>query len=42
MQVSEIPFAYSWILILIVLVASMEPDDYQGMDVKAIEVYKGA
>ena len=34
-------FTYSFLLILIALVAWMEPEDYQGMDVKAIEVYKG-
>ena len=34
-------FTYSWLLILIALVASMEPEDYQGMDVKEIEVCKG-
>ena len=37
----EIPFTYSWLLILITLVAWMDPYDYQGMDFKAIEVCKG-
>ena len=41
-EVGEIPFTYSWLLILIVLVAWMELYDYQGMDVKVIEVCKGA
>ena len=41
-QVGERPFTYSWLLILIVLVAWMEPVDYRGMDIKAIEVCKGA
>ena len=41
-QVGERPFTYSWLLILIALVAWMELDDYQGMDVRAIEVCKGA
>ena len=35
-------FTYNWILILIVVVAWMEPEDYQGMDVKVVEVWKGA
>ena len=35
-------FTYNWILILIVVVAWMEPEDYQGMDFKAVEVCKGA
>ena len=35
-------FTYSFLLILIALVAWMEPEDYQGMDVKAVEVCKGA
>ena len=35
-------FTYSCLLILIALVAWMEPEDYQGMDVKAVEVCKGA
>ena len=30
------------LLILIALVAWMEPDDYQGMDVEAVKVCKGA
>ena len=38
----EIPFTYSWLLILIALVAWMEPVDYQGMDVEAVKVCKGA
>ena len=37
-QPGVIPFTYSWLLILITLVAWMEPNRYQGMDVKAIEV----
>ena len=38
----ERTFTNSWLLILVVLVAWMEPDDYQGMDVKAIEACKGS
>ena len=41
MQVGERPFTYSWLLILITLVSWTETNDYQGMDVKAIEVCKG-
>ena len=37
-HVSARSFTYSWLLILIVLVDWMEPEDYQGMDVKALEV----
>ena len=35
-------FTYSFLLILIALVAWMEPYEYQGMDIKEIEVCKGA
>ena len=35
-------FIESWILIFIALVSWMEPEDYQGMDVKVVEVWKGA
>ena len=35
-------FTYSSLLIFIMLVGWMEPKDYQGMDVKAIEVCRGA
>ena len=35
-------FTESWILIFITLVSWMEPEDYQGMDVKVVEVCKGA
>ena len=42
MQTGARSFTYSWLLILIVLVAWMDQDDYHGMDVKAIEVCKGA
>ena len=41
-QVGERPFTYSWLLILIALVAWMELVDYQGMDVKEVKVCKGA
>ena len=41
-QVGECSFTYSWLLILIALVAWMEPDDYQGMEVEAVKVCKGA
>ena len=41
-QAGERPFTYSWLLILIVLVDWMEPDDYQGTDSKVIEVCNGA
>ena len=34
-------FTYSWLLILIALVAWMEPRDYQGMDVEITQVCKG-
>ena len=36
------PFTYSWLLILIALMSWMEPDDYQGMEVDAVKVCKGA
>ena len=32
-QVGERPFTYNWFLILIMLMAWMEPYDYQGMEV---------
>ena len=35
-------FAYNWLLILIALVTWMEPDDYQGMNVDAVKIYKSA
>ena len=41
-QVGEQPFTYSWILILIALVAWLEPVDYEGIDVAAVKVCKGA
>ena len=41
-QAGPSPFAYSWLLILIVLVARMELDDYQGMDMDTVKVFKGA
>ena len=41
-QEGEHTFTYSWLLILIALVAWMEPVDYQGMDVEAVKVCKGA
>ena len=41
-QARERPFTYSWLLILIALVAWMEPEDYQRMMVEAVEVCKGA
>ena len=37
-HVGERPFMYSWLLILIALVAWMEPEDYQRMDVEAVKV----
>ena len=42
MQTGERPFTYSWLLIFIALVAWVESDDYQGMDIRSIEVCKGA
>ena len=42
MQAGERLFTYNWLLILIALVAWMEPVDYQGMDVEAVKVCKGA
>ena len=41
LRAGEIPFTEIWLVILIALMAWMEPDDYQGMDVKEIEVCKG-
>ena len=41
-QEGKQPFTYSWLLILISLVAWMEPIDYQGMDVEEMKVCKGA
>ena len=32
------PFSYSWLLILIALVAWMEPEDYQPMVVEVVKV----
>ena len=40
-QDGEHPFMYSWLLIIIALVAWMEPMDYQGMEVEAVKVCKG-
>ena len=40
-QDEERPFTYSWLLILITLVAWMDPEDYQRMDIEAIKVCKG-
>ena len=37
-QAGEQPFTYRWLLILIALVAWMDPEDYQRMDVEAIKV----
>ena len=34
-------FAYNWLLILIALVTWMEPDDYKGMNVDVVKIYKG-
>ena len=36
------PFSYSWILIIIALVAWMEPEDYQPMAVDAVKVCRSA
>ena len=41
-QAGKRPFTYSWLLILIMLVALMDPDDYQSMEVEAVKVCKGA
>ena len=41
-QAGERPFTYSWLLILIALLAWMEPEYYQRMMAEAIEVCKGA
>ena len=41
-QVGEQHFTYNWLLILIALVAWMEPVDYQGMQVETVKVCKGA
>ena len=35
-------FAYNWLLILIAPVAWMEPDDYQMIDVDAVNICKVA
>ena len=40
-QYGERPFTYSWLLILIMLVAWMESIDYQGMEVEVVKVCKG-
>ena len=40
-QEGKIPFTYSWMLILISLVAWMEHADYQGMDVEIAQVCRG-
>ena len=39
---TERPFSDSWILILIALVAWMEPKDYQPMVVEAVKVFHGS
>ena len=39
---TEKPFSYSWILILIALVAWMEPEDYQPMAFEEVKVCCGA
>ena len=39
---SRHPFSYSWLLILISLVAWMEPKDYQPMTIEAVKVFHGA
>ena len=36
------PFTYRWLLVLIALVAWMEPEDYQPMAVDAVKVRHGA
>ena len=36
------PFSYSWLLILIALVAWMEPEDYQPMAFDVTKVCRGA
>ena len=41
-QDGERTFTYSYLLILIALVAWMEPVDYQGMEVEELKVCKGA
>ena len=41
-QAEERPFTYSWLLILIALVAWMELEDCQRMMVEVVEVCKGA
>ena len=41
-QAGEQSFTYSWLLILITLMAWMEPDDFQGMEVEAVKFSKGA
>ena len=40
-QFGERSFSYSWLLILIALVAWMEPEDYQPMLVEVVKVCKG-
>ena len=37
-QDREQPFSYSWLLILISLVAWMEPENYQPMFIEAVKV----
>ena len=41
-QEGEQPFTYNQLLILIALMAWMDPDDYQGMKVDIVKVCKGA
>ena len=41
-QARERSFTYSWVLILIALMVWMELVDYQGIDVEAFKVCKGA
>ena len=41
-QAGERSFTYKWLLILFALVAWMELEDYQRMEVEAVKVCKGA
>ena len=40
-QQGERSFTYSWLLILNLFMAWMEPVDYQGMDVEVVKVCTG-
>ena len=40
-QDGERPFTYNLLLMLIALLAWMDPEDYQHMDVEAVKVCKG-